>query len=218
MELIEQMTIPTIIPIGKNFSPGKGIKLRCMVPTDSTRFTIDLFCGQDVKVQTDSALHIFFNFSNNNTVLNSKQKGSWGTEHVLPGIPFNYVENFEILVMCDQYHYKIFINGRPYYDFPQIVNSNLITFLAINGNVIIEQILFENFQVFIPCTIIGKVPCMSQDSTAPLNPNECNWRPVQQSKKKLYAIYVGVALIVIICFLCAVFIPRVSGKHEYDFD
>ncbi|KAK5638508.1 hypothetical protein RI129_012803, partial [Pyrocoelia pectoralis] len=106
MELIEQTNIPTIIPIGKNFTPGKGIKIRCMVPQGSSRFTITLYCGQDVKIQTDAALHISFNLKSNNTTLNTKQKDNWGRECTLPGIPFDYGDNFEILILCDQFYYK----------------------------------------------------------------------------------------------------------------
>ncbi|KAB0791269.1 hypothetical protein PPYR_03069 [Photinus pyralis] len=219
MELARQTSIPTIIPIGNNFTPGKGIKIRCAVPQGSSRFTVTLYCGSDVRVQTDAALHVVFNLSNNNTTFNWKERDSWGKECTVPGIPFDYGENFEILILCDQFHYKIFINGRPYSDFPQTVNYSLVTFLAIEGGVGVEQILFENFQVFIPSySLPGNVTCASNDPTIPLNFSRCDWENAQRSKKKLYGIYIFIAFAALLIVLCGIFFPRMLGKHEYDYD
>ncbi|KAK4878151.1 hypothetical protein RN001_010657 [Aquatica leii] len=231
MEMQQLTNVPTIIPIGKNFSPGKGIKIRCMVTSEASRFAIALNCGFDVMGQGDAALHISFNLRENNVAINSRRNGVWDNKCVVQGIPFDYGESFDVFMLCEQLFYKIFINSNYYSEFPQNVSCDRITFLAVTGDVGVERISFEpngSFQFMYgssnaPQALIYKMqyPIIQQVSydpnIVPLNVS-CVTELRQAVNWKVYAMYCGIVFAVLIIILFLVFIPKYGSKHDYDFD
>lgn len=65
--------------------------------------------GSSLNPQSDTALHFNIRFNENCAVRNSLQNGSWGSEERTGGMPFQKNYPFEIIILCQHHHYKVFM-------------------------------------------------------------------------------------------------------------
>uniref|UniRef100_A0A1Y1KR01 Galectin n=1 Tax=Photinus pyralis TaxID=7054 RepID=A0A1Y1KR01_PHOPY len=141
-EPIRDPSIPYVGVIAGRFTPGKIIRIQGAVPGIAYRFDINLQCGPETRPRDDIAMHLSVRFLDGFIAMNSLQNGIWG--EVVHGNtqPVKRAEQFEILIMCDFNKYKIVINDQLFYDFPQRIHYDSISYLTIEGDVTIANITY----------------------------------------------------------------------------
>ena len=72
------------------------------------RFAVNLQCGPNLNPRDDLAFHISPRFHERAVVRNSLVSGQWGSEERHGNFPFQAGSGFEILLLCDATHYKVF--------------------------------------------------------------------------------------------------------------
>lgn len=108
-------------------------------------FAVNLQLGPSVNPRSDIALHLSPVFNPPPRVVrNSLAYLEWGAEESHGGFPFAPGQPFEIVILVQPDMYKIAINGMHFGEFRHRVSPSQVNHLAIDGDVTIQGIIFEN--------------------------------------------------------------------------
>lgn len=120
---------------------GMAIYIEGVPSKDPQRFAVDF--ASELKSEVDIAFHFNPRFDSGDKVaFNSLQSGQWGEEQVKNSLPFKEGERFELLVMVLQEHYKVSVNGNPFYEFEHRMPLQDVTHLHVYGDLIVHYISF----------------------------------------------------------------------------
>ncbi|KAG1697386.1 Galectin-4 [Nymphon striatum] len=144
--------LPYCGPIGNKLNPGCLLRIRGEVHHNAKCFAINLQYGPNTNPRDDVALHLSPVFTSPpRLVRNSIQAQRWGPEESHgPYFPLVAGQTFEILLLCEPDYYKIAINGQHFSEFKHRMPWQSVTFLAIDGEVMISLIQFEGSSSALP--------------------------------------------------------------------
>jgi len=135
--------LPLSTPIAGGFTHGKLIRIHGSTRHSVDRFEINLQCGPH-KHHDDIALHLNPRFPEQTVVRNSLLSGNWGPEDLHgPHFPFHAGQGFEVLLLADTQHYKIAVNGQHFTEYHFRTAPERVSFLTIDGDVMISMVAFE---------------------------------------------------------------------------
>ncbi|XP_049643436.1 galectin-4-like [Suncus etruscus] len=138
---------PTL-PFNKTFPGGLKVGMAIYIEgvpnKDTKRFLVNFALGPEP--EADIAFHINPHIdSGDKVVFNSRQSGQWGKEQVKNSLPFKEGERFELLVMVLQEHYKVTVNGNPFYEFVHRMPLQDVTHLHVHGDLTLQSINFIDY-------------------------------------------------------------------------
>ncbi|XP_077579161.1 galectin-4-like [Stigmatopora nigra] len=120
--------------------PKRTVVIRGMVPKKACRFGINFLVSRS----RDTALHVNPRIKDGVVVRNSMIGGQWGQEErqLFGDNPFEEGQYFDMSVRCSGDRFKVFVNGRPLFDFRHRVQNavNEIDTLEMAGDVQISYI------------------------------------------------------------------------------
>jgi len=123
------------LPFNKSpfsFVPGKQLYVSGAADTKARRFEINFVTGEDVY-----ALHYNVRFDQKVVVRNSKLEkgGEWGTEEREESkFPFSRGHAFDVIFVCDEQGFRVFVDGKPHCVFAHRVPAADICQLSIEGD------------------------------------------------------------------------------------
>ncbi|XP_049643435.1 galectin-4-like [Suncus etruscus] len=122
---------------------GMAIYIEGVPNKDTKRFLVNFALGPEP--EADIAFHINPHFDSEDKVaFNSQQSGQWGKEQMKNSFPFKEGERFELLVMVMQEHYKVKVNGNPFYEFVHRMPFQDVNHLHVQGDLVFQSINFIN--------------------------------------------------------------------------
>ncbi|XP_049643433.1 galectin-4-like [Suncus etruscus] len=145
---------------------GMAIYIEGVTNKNPIRFTVNFALG--TKPEADIAFHFSPCFDRKDQVVfNSLQSGCWGKMQMKHSLPFRKGDCFELLVMVLQEHYKVMVNGNPFYEFVHRMPPQDVTHLYVLGDLTLQ--------------FIGFFDCSLSPSQAALRSNllTCNPPPMQ---------------------------------------
>ncbi|XP_049642614.1 galectin-4-like isoform X2 [Suncus etruscus] len=134
-------TLPYNSPIPGGLNVGMSIYIQGMANENMRRFQVNFAMGPEP--EGDIAFHFNPRFDGwDKVVFNSRNSGNWGSEERKLKMPFTKGEHFEMVVMVLQEHYKVTVNGNPFYEFKHRVPPQMVTHLQVDGDLVLQSINF----------------------------------------------------------------------------
>uniref|UniRef100_A0A452ELS0 Galectin n=1 Tax=Capra hircus TaxID=9925 RepID=A0A452ELS0_CAPHI len=134
-------TLPYHNPIPGGLRAGMSIYIQGVASEHMKRFFVNFEVGQGQGA--DVAFHFNPRFDGwDKVVLNSKQKGSWGNEERKMSMPFRKGAAFELVFMVMTEHFKVVVNGTPFYEFKHRIPLQMVTHLHVDGDLMLQSINF----------------------------------------------------------------------------
>ncbi|XP_037374044.1 galectin-4 [Talpa occidentalis] len=128
-----------IIPGG--LRAGMSVYIQGEADDHMKRFSVNFTTGQDP--EADIAFHFNPRFDGwDKVVFNTKQGGKWGSEEKKRSMPFKKGASFEMVFMIFQEHYKVVVNGSPFYEYGHRIPLQLVTHLHVDGDLSLYSINF----------------------------------------------------------------------------
>lgn len=130
---------------------GMSVYIQGMASEHMKRFFVNFVVGQGPGA--DIAFHFNPRFDGwDKVVFNTQQGGKWGSEERKRSMPFRKGAPFELVFMVLPEHYKVVVNGSPFYEFGHRIPVQMVTHLQVDGDLELQSINF-----------IGGQPAPSQD-------------------------------------------------------
>ncbi|GAB6024355.1 Lectin, galactoside-binding, soluble [Chamberlinius hualienensis] len=141
--------VPFLGMIPGGVVPGKKITIHGMVLSTCNRFSINLQCGPNVNPRDDIALHLNFRYDCQApyVVRNHLQMQQWGLEEGHGYLSFARGHTFEILIVAEHDHYKIFFNGQHFSEFRYRIPIQRTTCITIDGEVAIHAVKIDGYDI-----------------------------------------------------------------------
>ncbi|XP_030890450.1 galectin-4 isoform X3 [Leptonychotes weddellii] len=134
-------TLPYNKPIPGGLSVGMSVYIQGVASEHMKRFSVNFVVGQHAGA--DIALHFNPRFDGwDKVVFNSQQGGKWGSEEKKRSMPFRKGAAFELVFMVLAEHYKVVVNGNPFYEFGHRLPLQMVTHLQVDGDVELQSINF----------------------------------------------------------------------------
>lgn len=134
-------TLPYNKPIPGGLSVGMSIYIQGVASEHMKRFSVNFVAGQGPGA--DIAFHFNPRFDGwDKVVFNSQQGGQWGSEEKKRSMPFRKGTPFELVFMVLPEHYKVVINGNPFYEFGHRIPLQMVTHLQVDGDLELQSINF----------------------------------------------------------------------------
>uniref|UniRef100_A0A452QJZ1 Galectin n=1 Tax=Ursus americanus TaxID=9643 RepID=A0A452QJZ1_URSAM len=134
-------TLPYNKPIPGGLSVGMSVYIQGVASEHMKRFSVNFVAGQHSGA--DIALHFNPRFDGwDKVVFNSMQGGKWGSEERKRSMPFHKGKAFELVFMVLAEHYKVVVNGNPFYEFGHRLPLQMVTHLQVDGDVELQSINF----------------------------------------------------------------------------
>ncbi|XP_016044012.1 galectin-4 [Erinaceus europaeus] len=147
-------TLPFNQPIPGGLSVGMSIYIQGVAAPHMKRFAVNLAVGPDKG--SDIAFHFNPRFDGwDKVVFNSKQGGQWAKEERKKSMPFSKGTHFELVIMVMAEHYKVVVNGSPFYEFGHRIPLQLVTHVQVDGDLELQSINFIGGQ---PAPNYNQVP------------------------------------------------------------
>ncbi|KAL2763272.1 galectin-4, partial [Daubentonia madagascariensis] len=104
-------------------------------------FFVNFVVGQEPGA--DIAFHFNPRFDGwDKVVFNTLQGGKWGSEERKRSMPFRKGAAFELVFMILAEHYKVVVNGNPFYEFGHRLPLQMVTHLQVDGDLQLQSINF----------------------------------------------------------------------------
>ncbi|XP_004441552.1 PREDICTED: galectin-4 [Ceratotherium simum simum] len=134
-------TLPYNQPIPGGLSVGMSVYIQGVPSEHMRRFFVNFMVGQSP--ESDVAFHFNPRFDGlDKVVFNAKQGGQWGREEKKREMPFHKGAPFELVFMVQAEHYKVVVNGSPFYEFRHRLPLQMVTHLQVDGDVQLQSINF----------------------------------------------------------------------------
>lgn len=128
-------------PASRNWVPWAGRWGQRNSSSCSARFAVNFTVGQGP--EADIAFHFNPRFDGwDKVVFNTKQDGKWGSEEKKRSMPFRKGAAFELVVMVLAEHYKVVVNGNPFYEYGHRLPLQMVTHLQVDGDLELQSINF----------------------------------------------------------------------------
>ncbi|KFO29615.1 Galectin-4 [Fukomys damarensis] len=148
-------TLPYNAPIPGGLSIGMSVYIQGVANKNMNRFSVNFVVGSSPG--SDIAFHFNPRFDGwDKVVFNTKQGGQWGEEERKRSMPFSKGNAFELVFMVLADHYKVAVNGNPFYEFKHRLPLHMVTHLQVDGDLQLQSINF-----------LGGQPAPSQVMTGP---------------------------------------------------
>ncbi|XP_036264262.1 galectin-4 isoform X3 [Pipistrellus kuhlii] len=148
-------TLPYNKPIPGGLSMGMSVYIQGVASEHMKRFFVNFVVGQGPGA--DIAFHFNPRFDGwDKVVFNTQQGGKWGSEEKKRSMPFRKGTPFELVFMILPEHYKVVVNGSPFYEFGHRIPVQMVTHLQVDGDLELQSINF-----------IGGQPAPSQTMEGP---------------------------------------------------
>ncbi|XP_036602210.1 galectin-4 [Trichosurus vulpecula] len=131
-------TLPYNREIPGGLRPGMSIYIQGVASNHMKRFHVNFALpGGDI------AFHFNPRFDGwDKVVFNSKQGGRWGSEEKKRSMPFRKGEHFELVFLVTDQHYKVTVNGSPFYEYVHRIPLQTVTHLQVEGDLELQSINF----------------------------------------------------------------------------
>ncbi|XP_012528569.1 spidroin-2 [Monomorium pharaonis] len=139
--------IPYVGKVEGGLRAGTMVKIQGKVPPQAVRFAINYQLGPTLNPRDDIAIHVSPCFPEGFVTRNHIESMNWGMEENAGPLWIQPGQEFEILILCDHYCYKIAINGRHFTEFVHRLPFIKVTHLVIDGDVEIHSIAYEQVPV-----------------------------------------------------------------------
>lgn len=134
-------TLPYNQPIPGGLSTGMSVYIQGVASEHMKRFFVNFTIGQGPGA--DIAFHFNPRFDGwDKVVFNSQQGGRWGSEEKKRSMPFRKGAAFELVILVLAEHYKVVINGNPFYEFGHRLPLQMVTHLQVDGDLELQSINF----------------------------------------------------------------------------
>ncbi|XP_062032480.1 galectin-4 [Lepus europaeus] len=134
-------TLPYKQPIPGGLSLGMSVYIQGVASEHMKRFFVNFVVGQDPGA--DVAFHFNPRFDGwDKVVFNSQQGGKWGNEERKRSMPFSKGAPFELVFTVLAEHYKVVVNGSPFYEFKHRLPLQMVTHLHVDGDLRLQSINF----------------------------------------------------------------------------
>ncbi|XP_072634689.1 galectin-4-like isoform X2 [Canis lupus baileyi] len=134
-------TLPYNKPIPGGLSVGMSVYIQGITSEHMRRFCVNFVAG--AHPGSDIAFHFNPRFDGwDKVVFNSHLGGKWGSEEKKRSMPFRKGTHFELVFMVLAEHYKVVVNGNPFYEFGHRLPLQLVTHLQVEGDVELQSINF----------------------------------------------------------------------------
>ncbi|XP_053461391.1 galectin-4 isoform X1 [Nycticebus coucang] len=134
-------TLPYHRPIPGGLSVGMSVYIQGVASEHMKRFFVNFLVGQDPGA--DIAFHFNPRFDGwDKVVFNTMQGGKWGSEERKRSMPFHKGAAFELVFMVMAEHYKVVVNGTPFYEYGHRLPLQMVTHLQVDGDLQLQSINF----------------------------------------------------------------------------
>ncbi|GAB5582078.1 galectin-8 isoform X4 [Prionailurus iriomotensis] len=136
-------TLPYNKPIPGGLCIGMSVYIQGVASEHMKRtgFSVNFVAGQHSG--SDIAFHFNPRFDGwDKVVFNSMQGGKWGSEEKKRSMPFRKGTAFELVFMVQAEHYKVVVNGNPFYEFGHRLPLQMVTHLQVDGDLELQSINF----------------------------------------------------------------------------
>ncbi|XP_007953710.1 galectin-4 [Orycteropus afer afer] len=134
-------TLPYNKPIPGGLCLGMSVYIQGVASEHMKRFSINFMVGQGPGA--DIAFHFNPRFDGwDKVVFNSRQGDNWGSEEKKRSMPFHKGAAFELVFMVMAEHYKVVVNGNPFYEFGHRIPFQTVTHLEVTGDMELQSINF----------------------------------------------------------------------------
>ncbi|XP_017529395.2 galectin-4 [Manis javanica] len=134
-------TLPYNKPIPGGLSVGMSIYIQGVAKDHMKRFFVNFVAGHGSG--DDIAFHFNPRFDGwDKVVFNSYQGGKWGKEEKKRSMPFHKGTPFELVFLVLTEHYKVVVNGDPFYEFGHRIPLQMVTHLLVDGDLELQSINF----------------------------------------------------------------------------
>ncbi|KAM6154992.1 galectin-4 [Erethizon dorsatum] len=134
-------TLPYNRPIPGGLSVGMSVYIQGVADEHMKRFFVNFVVGSSPG--SDIAFHFNPRFDGwDKVVFNTQQGGQWGQEERKRSMPFSRGAAFELVFMILPEHYKVMVNGNPFYEFQHRLPLQMVTHLHVDGDLQLQSINF----------------------------------------------------------------------------
>ncbi|CAO2626156.1 Lgals4 [Lemmus lemmus] len=134
-------TLPYKRPIPGGLSVGMSVYIQGVAKEKMKRFHVNFSVGQDEGA--DIAFHFNPRFDGwDKVVFNTKQSGQWGSEEKKKSMPFQRGSHFELVFLVMPEHFKVVVNGNPFYEYGHRLPLQMVTHLDVDGDLELQSINF----------------------------------------------------------------------------
>lgn len=140
----ENLGIPYIGPMPK-LHDGTMTIIQGNVPRNCKRFHINLSVSPYLNEKCETALHLNPRFEGvNQVVRNSYIQNRWGVEERGgAAFPLRLGENFEVIILSTNGHFKVAFNGQHFCEFKYRMPKERVTSLVVEGDVKLNCLKFR---------------------------------------------------------------------------
>ncbi|XP_001362619.1 galectin-4 [Monodelphis domestica] len=134
-------TLPYCREIPGGLRLGMSVYIQGTTNDHLKRFHVNFSTGPDPG--SDVAFHFNPRFDGwDKVVFNSMQSGRWGSEERKKSMPFKRGAPFELVIMVMSEHYKVVVNGNPFYEYGHRMPIQMATHLQMDGDLQLQSINF----------------------------------------------------------------------------
>ncbi|XP_066205671.1 galectin-4 [Saccopteryx leptura] len=134
-------SLPYNQPIPGGLSVGMSVYIQGVASEHMKRFFVNFTVGQGPGA--DIAFHFNPRFDGwDKVVFNAQQGGRWGNEEKKRSMPFSKGAAFELVFLVMAEHYKVVVNGNPFYEFGHRLPLQMVTHLQVDGDLELQSINF----------------------------------------------------------------------------
>ncbi|KAM9039837.1 galectin-4 [Sarcophilus harrisii] len=134
-------TLPFNREIPGGLRSGMSVYIQGVPSDHMKRFCVNFAVGDSPGC--DVAFHFNPRFDGwDKVVFNTKQGGHWGSEERKRSMPFKKGAPFEMVIMVMDEHYKVVVNGSPFYEYGHRLPIQMVTHLQVDGDLQLYSINF----------------------------------------------------------------------------
>lgn len=140
-----QQTHNPPVPFSQNIGslyPGRCIRVRGFVPHSAYRFAVNLATGPSADYN-DVGLHVSTRPSEGLVELNSARRGGWESGQQIRPCPVRAGQHFEIMILVEEYSYKVAFNGVHLTDWPHRHPYQHQNHILVDGTVQLQLVSVE---------------------------------------------------------------------------
>lgn len=122
--------------------PGRCLRVRGFVPHNAYRFSVNLATGPSMR-NDDIALHVSTRPTEGLVEINTCRRGGWESGHQQRPCPVRAGQSFEMMVLVDDYCYKIAFNGVHFAEWPHRHPYQHVNTVIVEGTVQLQLVSLE---------------------------------------------------------------------------
>ncbi|XP_026275085.1 galectin-9-like isoform X2 [Frankliniella occidentalis] len=134
-------SVPHVQNIGSVY-PGRCLRVRGFIPHNAYRFSVNLATGPSMDYN-DLALHVSTRPSEGLVELNTCRRGGWESGQQLRPCPVALGQSFELMILVDDYCYKIAFNGVHFAEWPHRHPYQGVNHVIVEGSVQLQLVSLE---------------------------------------------------------------------------